>query len=135
MRRPPRRSPTALQAGYRSIDTAAAYRNEKGVGIALAESGLKRDELFVTTKLQNARPGLRLDPARVRQRASARSASTFVDLYLIHWPRPARDQYLDTWRAFERLYADGRVRAIGVSNFNPDAPAAVAGQRPMWCPR
>ena len=110
---------TALQAGYRSIDTAAAYRNEKGVGIALAESGLKRDELFVTTKLQNDDQGYD-STLRAFDRSVGALGLDVVDLYLIHWPLPARDQYLDTWRAFERLYADGRVRAIGVSNFNPD---------------
>jgi diketogulonate reductase-like aldo/keto reductase len=110
---------TALQAGYRSIDTAAAYRNEKGVGIALAESGLKRDELFVTTKLQNGDQGYD-STLRAFDNSGGALGLDVVDLYLIHWPLPARDKYLDTWRAFERLYADGRVRAIGVSNFNPE---------------
>ncbi|HEY4459651.1 MAG TPA: aldo/keto reductase [Pseudonocardiaceae bacterium] len=110
---------SALRAGYRSIDTAAAYRNEKGVGIALAESGLKRDELFVTTKLQNGDQGYD-STLRAFDKSIGALGLDVVDLYLIHWPMPARDQYLDTWRAFERLYADGRVRAIGVSNFNPD---------------
>jgi 2,5-diketo-D-gluconate reductase A len=110
---------TALKAGYRSIDTAAAYGNEKGVGIALAESGLKRDELFVTTKLQNGDQGYD-STLRAFDRSIGALGLDVVDLYLIHWPLPARDQYLDTWRAFERLYADGRVRAIGVSNFQPE---------------
>jgi 2,5-diketo-D-gluconate reductase A len=108
----------ALDAGYRSIDTATAYRNEKGVGIALAESGIKRDELFVTTKLQNDDQGY--DSAlRAFDQSSGALGLDVVDLYLIHWPRPAKDEYLETWRAFEKLYADGRVRAIGVSNFQP----------------
>jgi diketogulonate reductase-like aldo/keto reductase len=110
---------TALKAGYRSIDTAAAYRNEKGVGTAIAESGLKRDELFITTKLANPDQGYD-STLRAFDNSIGALGLEFVDLYLIHWPRPANDQYLDTWRAFERLYADGRVRAIGVSNFNPD---------------
>ncbi|HEY4019195.1 MAG TPA: aldo/keto reductase [Pseudonocardiaceae bacterium] len=109
---------TALNAGYRSIDTAAGYRNEKGVGIALAESGLKRDELFITTKLQNSDQGYDSTLRAFDQSISSLGLDV-VDLYLIHWPMPARDRYLDTWRAFERLYADGRVRAIGVSNFQP----------------
>lgn len=110
---------TALQAGYRSIDTAAAYRNEKGVGIALAESGLKRDELFITTKLQNGDQGYD-STLRAFDASIGALGLDVIDLYLIHWPLPARDLYLDTWRAFERIYADGRVRAIGVSNFNPE---------------
>jgi diketogulonate reductase-like aldo/keto reductase len=110
---------SALRAGYRSIDTAAAYGNEKGVGIALAESGLKRDELFVTTKLQNDDQGYD-STLRAFDKSIGALGLDVVDLYLIHWPMPAKDQYLDTWRAFEKLYADGRVRAIGVSNFNPD---------------
>ena len=109
----------ALNAGYRSIDTAAAYRNEKGVGIALAESGIKREELFVTTKLQNPDQGYD-STLRAFDHSLGQLGLDVVDLYLIHWPRPAKDQYLDTWRAFEKLYADGRVRAIGVSNFQPE---------------
>lgn len=108
----------ALDAGYRSIDTAAAYGNEKGVGIALAESGLKRDELFITTKVWNDQQGYD-STLRAFDRSSAALGLDVVDLYLIHWPAPAQDKYLDTWRAFEQLYADGRVRAIGVSNFQP----------------
>jgi diketogulonate reductase-like aldo/keto reductase len=109
---------TALDAGYRSIDTAAAYRNEKGVGTALAESGIKRDELFVTTKLLNDDQGYD-STLRAFDQSIGALGLEFVDLYLIHWPLPARDQYLDTWRAFERIYSEGRARAIGVSNFQP----------------
>ncbi|MGY3681803.1 aldo/keto reductase [Streptomyces sp. TE33382] len=109
---------TALEAGYRSIDTAAIYGNERGVGRALAESGLARDELFVTTKLWNADQGY--DAALTAFDASLdKLGLDHVDLYLIHWPTPARDLYTDTWRAFEKLLADGRTRAIGVSNFQP----------------
>lgn len=109
---------TALRAGYRSIDTAAVYGNEAGVGRALAESGIPRAELFVTTKLWNADQGY--DSTLAAFDASlARLGLDHVDLYLIHWPAPAADRYLDSWRALEKLVADGRVRAAGVSNFQP----------------
>ncbi|ADB48520.1 aldo/keto reductase [Conexibacter woesei] len=108
----------ALEAGYRHIDTAAAYRNEEGVGEAVAASGIPREALFVTTKLWNADQGY--DEALRAFDASARRLRLdVVDLYLIHWPTPARDRYVPSWRAFERLQADGRVRSIGVSNFQP----------------
>ncbi|WP_377267223.1 aldo/keto reductase [Peterkaempfera sp. SMS 1(5)a] len=108
----------ALDAGYRSIDTASVYGNEKGVGDALAAAGLPRAELFVTTKLWNDAQGY--DSTLAAFDASLdRLRLDHVDLYLIHWPTPARDRYLDTWRALEKLLADGRVRAIGVSNFQP----------------
>ncbi|MFI7048503.1 aldo/keto reductase [Streptosporangium sandarakinum] len=108
----------ALQAGYRSIDTAAIYGNEAGVGRALAASGLPREELFVTTKLWNADQGY--DATLAAFDASlAKLGLDHLDLYLIHWPTPARDLYLDSWRAIERLIQEGRVRAAGVSNFQP----------------
>ncbi|MFF3751645.1 aldo/keto reductase [Streptomyces sp. NPDC002018] len=108
----------ALEAGYRSIDTAAAYGNEEGVGRAVASSGVPRDELFITTKLWNDQQGY--DSALAAFDTSlAKLGLDHVDLYLIHWPTPARDRYLDTWRAMEKLLADGRTRAIGVSNFQP----------------
>jgi diketogulonate reductase-like aldo/keto reductase len=107
---------SALEAGYRSIDTAAIYGNERGVGRALAASELPRDEIFVTTKLWNSEQGY--DSTLAAFDASlAKLGLDQVDLYLIHWPTPARDLYVDTWRAFEKLLADGRTRAIGVSNF------------------
>lgn len=109
---------TALQAGYRSIDTAAIYGNEAGVGRALAASGLPREELFVTTKLWNADQGYD-STLRAFDAGLAKLGLDHVDLYLIHWPAPARDLYLDSWRAIERLAAEGRIRAAGVSNFQP----------------
>ncbi|MBZ2409431.1 aldo/keto reductase [Streptomyces sp. L06] len=109
---------TALESGYRSLDTAAVYGNEAGVGRALADSGIPRDDLFVTTKLWNDDQGY--DAAlRAFDTSLAKLGLDHVDLYLIHWPTPARDRYLDTWRALEKLLADGRTRAIGVSNFQP----------------
>ncbi|MFJ1765132.1 aldo/keto reductase [Amycolatopsis sp. NPDC088138] len=108
----------ALEAGYRSIDTAAVYGNEAGVGQALAESGVARDELFITTKLWNSAQGYDAT-LKAFDESLAKLGLEQLDLYLIHWPTPERDKYLDTWKAFEKLYADGRVRAIGVSNFQP----------------
>ncbi|MDX6313943.1 MAG: 2,5-diketo-D-gluconate reductase [Streptomyces sp.] len=107
---------TALEAGYRSIDTAAIYENEKGTGQAIAAAGLPREELFVTTKLWNAEHGYD-STLRAFDASLDRLGLDYVDLYLIHWPVPSRGLYLDTWRAFEKLYADGRTKAIGVSNF------------------
>lgn len=109
---------TALDAGYRSIDTAAVYGNEEGTGKALTGSGVPREELFVTTKLWNSDHGY--DAAlRAFDESLRRLGLDHVDLYLIHWPSPAKDKYLETWRALEKIYADGRARAIGVSNFQP----------------
>jgi diketogulonate reductase-like aldo/keto reductase len=108
----------ALKVGYRHIDTAALYRNEEGVGRAVASSGIPRAELFITTKLGNGSHGF--DAAlEAFDRSLARLGTDYVDLYLIHWPQPARDLYVETWRALERIRADGRARAIGVSNFTP----------------
>lgn len=107
---------TALEVGYRSIDTAAAYGNEEGVGEALRRSGLERGEVFVTTKLANTDQGYD-NTLRAFDASLQRLGLEVIDLYLIHWPMPRSDQYVRTWKALERLYADGRVRAIGVSNF------------------
>jgi 2,5-diketo-D-gluconate reductase A len=106
----------ALKAGYRLIDTAQGYGNEEGVGAAIAESDVPRDELFITTKLTNSEQGY--DTTLTAFDGSMEKLGIDVlDLFLIHWPQPMFDQYVDTWRAFEKLLADGRVRSIGVSNF------------------
>lgn len=110
---------TALETGYRSIDTAAAYRNEEGVGRAVAASGLPRDEVFVTTKLWNADHGYD-EAMRGFDRSAQRLGLETVDLFLIHWPVPEADRYVETWKALEKLAADGRVGSIGVSNFRAE---------------
>lgn len=108
----------ALLAGYRHIDTAAAYRNEAGVGQAIHAAGLERGEVFITTKCFNDDHGY--EQAKRACRASLdRLESEYVDLYLIHWPVPAHDRYVETWKAFIELQSEGLVRAIGVSNFQP----------------
>ncbi len=106
----------ALAAGYRHIDTAAAYRNERGVAAGIAASGVPRAEIFITTKLWNTEQGFDSTLAAFEKSIEALDTEQ-VDLYLIHWPVPARDLYLDTWRAFERIHAEGGARSIGVSNF------------------
>jgi 2,5-diketo-D-gluconate reductase A len=106
----------ALDAGYRLIDTAKLYDNEEGVGRAVVESGLDRHDIFLTTKVWNSDHGYD-KTLRAFDASRQRLGLDVVDLYLIHWPTPQRDTYVDTWRALERLLADGRVRAIGVSNF------------------
>jgi 2,5-diketo-D-gluconate reductase A len=106
----------ALASGYRHIDTAAAYRNEAGVGAAIAAAGLPREELFVTTKLWNSEQGHDSTLAAF-DKSLERLGLDHVDLYLIHWPMPTEDRYLDTWRAFEKVQEQGRARSIGVSNF------------------
>ena len=110
---------SAFEAGYRHIDTAAGYYNEAGVGAAIKASGLPRDEVFVTTKLRNGDQGYESALAAFEASRAALDVDV-VDLYLIHWPSPARGLYVETWRAFEKLLADGAVRAIGVSNFLPE---------------
>jgi diketogulonate reductase-like aldo/keto reductase len=108
----------ALKAGYRSIDTAAIYGNERGTGEAIAQSGVHRDEVFVTTKLWNSDQGHDAT-LRAFDESLRKLKLDVLDLYLIHWPTPARDLYVDTWKAFVELQKEGRVRAIGVSNFQP----------------
>ncbi|MGP3967431.1 aldo/keto reductase [Streptomyces sp. 6N223] len=112
----------ALAAGYRSIDTATIYGNEEGVGQAVAESGIPREELFITTKLWNSAKETWTRDAVLREfdASLARLGLDHLDLYLIHWPRPMREDYLTVLRAFGELKASGRARAVGVSNFQPD---------------
>ncbi|MBT2416634.1 aldo/keto reductase [Streptomyces sp. ISL-22] len=118
---------TALEAGYRSIDTAAFYGNEEGTGKAIASSGIPREDIFVTTKLWNDDHGY--DAAlRAFDVSLGKLGLDYVDLYLIHWPLPALDKYVDTYRALEKLHADGRVRAIGVSNFLPEHLQRLTGE-------
>ncbi|MEV0265503.1 aldo/keto reductase [Streptomyces sp. NPDC050617] len=108
----------ALEAGYRSIDTAAAYENEEGTGKALAASGIDRAELFVTTKLWNSDQGYD-STLRAFDASLSKLGLDYVDLYLIHWPIWWRGETVNTYRAFEKILADGRAKAIGVSNFQP----------------
>ncbi|MGW0994793.1 aldo/keto reductase [Streptomyces sp. NPDC002523] len=110
---------TALQAGYRSIDTAAIYRNEEGTGKAINASGLPREEIFVTTKLWNTDQGYD-STLRAFDASLEKLGLDYLDLYLIHWPLPSRGKYIDSYKAFEKLYSEGRVKAIGVSNFLPE---------------
>jgi 2,5-diketo-D-gluconate reductase A len=109
---------TALEAGYRHIDTAKLYGNEDGVGAAVRESGLDRDEVFVTSKVWNDDQGYD-ETLRAFDTTMAELGFDVLDLYLIHWPMPSQGLAAETWRAMERLYHDGRIRAIGVSNFHP----------------
>lgn len=107
----------ALKAGYRSIDTAEGYQNEQGVGDAIKESGLSRDEVFITSKLRNG--------SHARDKALKAFDETMselgieqIDLFLIHWPVPAQHQYVEAWKALVELQKEGRIKSIGVSNFN-----------------
>ena len=109
----------ALEVGYRHIDTAMIYRNEAAVGRAIARSGVARDELFVTTKLWNSDQGKETTPDALATSLELLGLD-YVDLYLIHWPAPLRDVYVETWLAMEDLYGQGLAKAIGVSNFEPD---------------
>lgn len=108
----------ALEMGYRHVDTAVRYGNEVGVGRALANSALQRDEYFVTTKLDGPFQGEDRAVAGLED-SLERLGLEFVDLLLIHWPLPAQDLYVSTWRTFERLQAEGKALSIGVSNFKP----------------
>ncbi|CAL9378849.1 putative oxidoreductase_MSMEI_2347 [Streptomyces sp. enrichment culture] len=118
---------TALKAGYRSIDTAAIYGNERGTGKAIAASGLPREDLFVTTKLWNSEQGYD-STLRAFDTSLSKLGLEYVDLYLIHWPMPDRGTYVDTYKAFEKILADGRARAIGVSNFQPEHLERLIGE-------
>jgi diketogulonate reductase-like aldo/keto reductase len=108
----------ALEAGYRHIDTAAAYRNEGGVGLAVRSSALERGDVFITTKCFNDDHGYQ-EAKRALHGSLSRLEMDHVDLYLIHWPVPAHDRYVETWKAFIEMRDEGLIRTIGVSNFQP----------------
>ncbi|WLR60002.1 aldo/keto reductase [Guptibacillus hwajinpoensis] len=105
----------AIDAGYKAIDTAAAYKNEEGVGAAIKQNGIAREELFITSKVWNDDQGYETTIKAFEETISKLGIET-LDLYLIHWP--VEGKYKETWRAMEKLYKDGRIRAIGVSNFH-----------------
>src|SRR5664279_923858 len=107
----------ALEAGYRHIDTAAAYGNEAGVGAAIAACGIAREQIFLTTKLRNGEHGIAAEAFEASRQALGVEV---IDLYLIHWPVPSQGLFVDAWLALEKIYAAGGVRAIGVSNFLQD---------------
>jgi 2,5-diketo-D-gluconate reductase A len=109
---------TAIEVGYRHIDTAEMYGNEKGVGEAVRESGLDRGDVFVTTKLDN-RSHAHEDALRAFDQSLRELKFDYVDLFLVHWPLPDVGDYVDTWRTMEEIYASGRAKSIGVSNFQP----------------
>jgi 2,5-diketo-D-gluconate reductase A len=109
---------TAIDAGYRHLDTATLYANERGVGEGIRRSGIDRDELFVTTKVWNSDHGFD-STLRAFERSMNLLGLDLLDLYLIHWPAPKQNRYVETWRALERLQTEGRVTSIGVSNFHP----------------
>jgi len=107
----------ALEVGYRHIDTAAVYKNEEGVGRAIAASGIPRDELYITTKLWNSDQGTQ-SAFDAMDSSLGKLGLDHVDLYLIHWPRPDQDRYVESWRALEQIKAKGQSTSIGVSNFH-----------------
>lgn len=110
---------TAIDAGYRSIDTAKVYGNEAGVGKAIAATSVPREELFITTKVWNPDQGYE-NTLKAFDTSLEKLGFDYVDLYLIHWPTPEYDTYVETYKALEKLYHDGKVKAIGVCNFNID---------------
>ncbi|WP_249594135.1 aldo/keto reductase [Peribacillus frigoritolerans] len=105
----------AIEVGYRAIDTAAIYENEEGVGQAIRECGVQREELFITSKVWNTEQGYETT-LKAFEDSLNRLGLEYLDLYLIHWP--GKDKYLETWRALEKLYKEGKVKSIGVSNFH-----------------
>lgn len=116
----------AVEAGYRSIDTAQGYDNEEGVGRGIADCGLPREQLFITSKLRTGHQGY---DATLRSCVESleRLGLDYLDLFLIHWPVPRHDRYSDTWKAFIQLQRDGRIRSIGVSNFLPEHIERIIG--------
>jgi 2,5-diketo-D-gluconate reductase A len=118
---------TAIDTGYRLIDTAAAYRNEGGVGAGVRASGAARTDIFITTKLWNRDHGYD-EALKAFDRSLERLGMDYVDLYLIHWPVPTQDRYIDSWRALVRLQEEGRARSIGVSNFMVEHLRRIIGE-------
>jgi 2,5-diketo-D-gluconate reductase A len=116
----------ALETGYRHIDTAAIYENEKGVGEGIRTSGVPRNEIFLTTKLWNSDQGYDTTLKAI-ERSLRRLGTDYVDLYLIHWPAPRKDLYADTWKALVRLRQEGLAHSIGVSNFCPEHLERIIG--------
>ncbi|HEY8595799.1 MAG TPA: aldo/keto reductase [Devosiaceae bacterium] len=117
----------ALKVGYRLIDTAQGYDNEQGVGEAFRASGLGRDDVFITTKLRNREQGYDAT-LRAFDQSMQKLGLDVLDLFLIHWPLPDLNTYVETWKAFVKLKADGRIRSIGVSNFNPSHLERIIGE-------
>ena len=117
----------ALQAGYRLIDTAAAYGNEAGVGRAVRDAEVPRDAIFLTTKLWNDRQG-RDEARRAFDESLKRLGLPYVDLYLIHWPCPQRRLFVETWKTLIELQKEGRAKSIGVSNFTPEHIATLVAE-------
>lgn len=116
-----------IKAGYRSIDTAEGYNNEEGVGAAIARCGVPRGELFITSKLRNG--GHAYDDAlRNFDETMKKLGLEVLDLFLIHWPVPSQGKYVEAWKALVRLQKEGRIRSIGVSNFNPDHIERIVGE-------
>jgi len=117
----------AIKTGYISIDTAEGYQNERGVGEAVRASGVPRDQLFITSKLRNG--GHAYDDAlRSFDRTMQELKMEVLDLFLIHWPVPKQNKYVEAWKALVKLQKDGRIRSIGVSNFNPDHLERIIGE-------
>lgn len=117
----------ALAAGYRSIDTAAIYGNESGIGTAIKDSSVDRSEIFLTTKVWNSEQGYD-STLRAMDSSLKKLKTDYVDLYLIHWPMPAQDKYVATWKALNRLRTEGIARSIGVCNFNIDHLERLIGE-------
>jgi 2,5-diketo-D-gluconate reductase A len=117
----------AIRAGYRSIDTAQGYDNEEGVGRAIREADIDRAELFVTSKLRTKSMGFD-EALRGYDESLQKLGLEYLDMFLIHWPAPKLDRYVDTWKALVRLHQEGRVRTIGVSNFLPDHIGRIIGE-------
>lgn len=109
---------TALHDGYRLVDTAAAYGNERGVGLALRDAGVAREDIILTTKLAGRDQAFD-GTLRAVEASLSRLGTDYIDLYLIHWPLPRANRYVDSWKAMLRLQAEGRIRSVGVSNFEP----------------